>query len=333
MALHRAGIPCELIDATTMGLILGGDRLDAAPLILDIDTLRTKLASTPVLVVLGFVGRHELGGSALTGWGGSDLTAVFLADQLQADECRLVKDVDGIYERDPAEAEKASHDGRTHRYGTVTYQQALRVAEVLVQPKAIEYLQAKGNTATVSALLHQDGTEVGAAMTSTADTTPAPPLKVLLLGLGEVGQGVYQHLQELPEFFKVVGIHVRDVFKHAETGVPRALLDSDVRELIARRHDLVVDVTGNRQIASSLIEGCLQAGSPAVTASKQLVADRGAALTAIALKTGTSFKYSAAVGGSAPMVETVKRATEFGSVIRLRGALNGTCNYVLDRIA
>lgn len=56
MALHRAAIPCELIDATTMGLILGGDRLDAAPLILDIDTLRTKLASTPVLVLLGFVG-------------------------------------------------------------------------------------------------------------------------------------------------------------------------------------------------------------------------------------------------------------------------------------
>ena len=49
----------------------------------------------------------------------------------------------------------------------------------------------------MSPLLHQDGTEVGAAMTSTADTTPAQPLKVLLLGLGEVGQGVYL---ELPRF-------------------------------------------------------------------------------------------------------------------------------------
>ena len=131
----------------------------------------------------------------------------------------------------------------------------------------------------------------------------------------------------------MIGIHVRDVFKHAETGVPKSLLDNDVRELIARRHDLVVDVTGNRQIANSLIEGCLEAGRPAVTANKQLVADRGAPLSAIASKTGTSFKYSAAVGGSAPMVETVMRALEQGTVIRLRGVLNGTCNYVLDRIA
>ena len=84
MALHRAGIPCELIDVTTIGLILGGDRLDAVPLMLDIDTLRTKLSSTPVLVLAGFIGRHEMGGSALMGRGGSDLTVVFLANQLKA---------------------------------------------------------------------------------------------------------------------------------------------------------------------------------------------------------------------------------------------------------
>ena len=81
------------------------------------------------------------------------------------------------------------------------------------------------NTAKVSALLHADSTEVGAEMTTITDTTPAPPLKVLLLGLGEVGQGVYQYLQVLPEFFELLGIHVRDVFKHVENGAPRALLD------------------------------------------------------------------------------------------------------------
>ncbi len=208
-----------------MGLILGGDRLDAAPLILDIDTVRTKLASTPVVVLPGFIGRHECGGTALMGRGGSDLTAVFLADQLGADECRLVKDVDGIYEWDPAQADNEPQDARPHRYGTVTYEEALRVADVLVQPKAIEYLQTMSKTAKVSALPHADGTEVGAEMTTIADTTPAPPLKVLLLGLSEVGQGVYQYLQVLPEFFELVGIHVRDVFKHVENGAPRALLD------------------------------------------------------------------------------------------------------------
>ena len=333
MALHRAGIPCELIDPTTAGLILGGDRLDAMPFMLDIDTLRMKLASTPVLVLPGFVGRHECDGTALMGRGGSDLTAVFLADQLGADECRLVKDVDGIYERDPAEAEKKPQNGRPHRYGTVTYEDALRVANVLLQPKAIEYLETKGNTARVSALLHEDGTEVGAPMTITADAIPSSPLKVLMLGLGEVGVGVFQHLLERSEFFKVVGINVRDIHKDRGNDVPRALLERDIEVLMARPHDLLVDVSDDRPNIYAVMEECLQAGCAVVTANKRLVADRGAALTAIALKTGTSFEYSAAVGGSAPMVETVKRAVELGGVIRLRGVLNGTCNYVLDRIA
>jgi homoserine dehydrogenase len=333
MALHRAGIPCELLDATTISLVLGGERLDAKPLVLDVDAVLNKLATAPVLVLPGFVGRHECGGTALMGRGGSDLTAVFLADQLRAGECRLVKDVDGIYERDPADVCDAAADERPHRYGTVTYEEALRVAEVLVQPKAIEYLQANGNTARVSALLHDDGTVVGSATTTTADLTPSAPLKVLLLGLGEVGLGVYQHLQQLPEFFEVVGINVRDVHKDRGCHVPSDLLENDIGELLTRPHDLLVDVSGDRPNAYAMIEERLHAGCPVVTASKRLTADRGAVFASIASKTGASLRYSAAVGGSAPMVETVKRAAAQGSIIRLRGVLNGTCNYVLDRIA
>lgn len=333
MALHRAGIPCGLVDPATAGLVLRGDRLDAMPISLDADTLQIKLASTPVLVLPGFIGRHELGATALMGRGGSDLTAVFLADRLDADECRLVKDVDGIYEWDPAGTGEDPQVHRPHRYATVTCEEALRVAQVLVQPSAVEYLQVRSNTARVCALLHDDGTEVGAPVVTTADARPRPPLKVLLLGLGRVAQGVYWHLQELPEFFEVVGIHVRDVTEHVESGVPTTLLESDIAELTARPHDLMVDVTENRLLAYSVIEECLGAGCPAVTANSRLVADRGAVLTAIASRTGTGFGCSATVGGSAPMVETVRRAVELGGVIRLRGVLNGTCNHVLDRIA
>lgn len=333
LSLHRAGIPCELLDATTAGLVLGGDRLDAVPIALDTDAVRIKFASSPVLVLAGFTGLHEIDGMALMGRGGSDLSAVFLADQLAADECRLVKDVDGIYEHDPAAHENEPLCEQPHRYGAVTYEDALRVAEVLVQPKVTEYLQAMGNIAWVSALLHADGTEVGAAATTIADPVQCRPLKVLLLGLGVVGRGVYQHLKNLPEFFEIVGIHVRDVDKHTEHGVSRQLLARDIDVLTTRAHDLVVDVSGDWAMASAVIDQSLRAACSAVTASKQLVADKGAALIAMASSTNSSFKYSAAVGGSAPMVEAVQRAAGLGGVIRLRGVLNGTCNFVLDRIA
>jgi homoserine dehydrogenase len=42
-------------------------------------------------------------------------------------------------------------------------------------------------------------------------------------------------------------------------------------------------------------------------------------------------KYSAAVGGSAPMVEAVRRQANRGEITSIEGILNGTCNYLLDR--
>jgi homoserine dehydrogenase len=85
--------------------------------------------------------------------------------------------------------------------------------------------------------------------------------------------------------------------------------------------------------ACTVIESGLEAGRAAVTASKRLVAERGPELARLAAAHGTRFCYSAAVGGAAPMIETLTQVLRQGSVTRLRGVLNGTCNYVLDRIA
>jgi homoserine dehydrogenase len=70
-----------------------------------------------------------------------------------------------------------------------------------------------------------------------------------------------------------------------------------------------------------------------VTAGKRLVAEHGPALARLAVKNGTWFRYSAAVGGAAPMIETLERALKVGRVTRLRGVLNGTCNFVVDELA
>lgn len=338
MALHRAGIDSTLLSPASIDFTLSGDRLNAVPVAVNIEAIRTAFSATQVVVLPGYAGQHEQGGTALMGRGGSDLTAVFLAEQLGATISRLVKDVDGIYERDPAEADtnKADTKGtdeRPHRYTSISYEEALRVSGVLVQAKAIEYLKARSATARVCALLREDGTDIGSPSTRSRDAKVLPPLKVLLLGLGQVGQGVYQHLLKLGQFFEVIGICVRDVDKERDCKVPKTLLKSDIAELMTVPHDLLVDVCGDRHAAFRAIEECLQAGRSAVTASKRLVADRGAALMAIASKSGACFEYSGAVGGSAPMIETLKRALTQGAVVRLRGVLNGTCNHVLDRVA
>src|SRR5438270_2555959 len=102
LALDRAGIPCALLDAARMGFGTRGLILDADPCELDEPAILRALEEFPVAVAPGFVGRAEDGSTSLLGRGGSDLTALFLAQRLGAEHCRLIKDVDGLYEYDPA---------------------------------------------------------------------------------------------------------------------------------------------------------------------------------------------------------------------------------------
>jgi homoserine dehydrogenase len=333
MALERAGVAATLLNPAAIGLTLRGDRLDAMPVDVDVKSIRRALQATPVVVVPGFAGVHEDGGTALMGRGGSDLSAVFLAHALAA-ECRLVKDVDGIYDRDPATAIVTdAADEPPHRYREVTYEDALRVSGALVQSKAIDYMRENNCSARVAGLLQSEGTDIGAPATAVCDRPPAAPLKVLLLGLGTVGQGVYDHLQRLGAFFEVIGVHVRDVNKTRDCGLPPGLLSADIAVLLARPYQVVVDVCGDAAQATAAIEASLAAGRPAVSASKRRVARHGAAFSRLAAKSGTRFCYSAAVGGAAPMLEVLEHAMRHGAVTRLRGVLNGTCNFVLDRLS
>ena len=104
LALERAGVPAARFDARTTGLLTAGPAHDAEPVGLDAEAFERALAACPVAVAPGFVGRSRTGEVSLLGRGGSDLSALFIAHRLRACECLLVKDVDGLYERDPARA-------------------------------------------------------------------------------------------------------------------------------------------------------------------------------------------------------------------------------------
>ena len=328
LAANQAGIPCTLLDVETLRLIAKGERLDADPYSLNRRAIELAFRGASVVVVPGFVGRYEHGGSALMGRGGSDLTAVFIADQIRADVCRLVKDVDGIYEHDPADL---TVERAPRRFADVTYDDALRVAGVLVQPKAVEYLSAVNRTAVVTSLLHDRGTVVGAPQSRLAGRSRDQRLTVALVGLGTVGTGVYRHLSALSSRFAIAGVAVRhgDRDRSAHDG---DLVDS-ADALFERPFDVLVDVSGDTQAAFGWVERCLQSGRPAVTTDKQLVARHGIVLAETANRYGTEFRYSAAVGGAVPMLETVERVKANEGIQSIRGVLSGTCNYIVDRMA
>jgi homoserine dehydrogenase len=332
LALDRAGVPAEVLDAAAIGLRTAGPVLDAEPASVDEAALRRALSRVPVVVVPGFAGRDAEGRVTLLGRGGSDLTAVFLAARLGA-ECRLVKDVAGISEADPASTPRGTPWPR--RFATLSWADAARLGGKAVQPKAVRLAAQHGVELNIGAQLRPDGTRVGALPTVAEERPPAAPrpLRVVLLGCGVVGRGVLEHLLRQPERFAVLRVVVRSLERAAASGVDPALLTTSPLAAAAVDADVVVETLGGVEPALGAVRRALARGSHAVTANKALVAAHGDELHALAAESGARLLHSAAVGGAAPALEAVMRLAAGPGVASIEAVLNGTSNFVLGRLA
>lgn len=159
-----------------------------------------------------------------------------------------------------------------------------------------------------------------------------PPLRVALLGCGTVGGGVLARLLARPRLFQVTGVAVRDLERAERSGVPRHLLVRDPAALVGIEADVVVELLGGVEPARSLLVRALELGRSVVTANKALLAEEIGPLSRLAARRGVSLRASASVGGALPALEAVRRAAASGRIQAISGVLNGTCNYILDRI-
>jgi homoserine dehydrogenase len=123
----------------------------------------------------------------------------------------------------------------------------------------------------------------------------------------------------------VTGIAVRRPDLHADDA-PAALLTQNCWDVIDDV-DVVVELIGGSDPAGDLVRAALSAGKPVVTANKLLLA-ADARFSSIA-----KLRYSAAVGGAVPALEAVGALANDDHIVSLTGVLNGTCNYILDRLA
>lgn len=325
LELDRFGVPAQVLDPSQIELIAESDSPetnsnDTEPVSANISAIEHVLNEGRVAVIPGFVARDRSGRVALFGRGGSDLSALFLARQLNA-RCRLIKDVDGIYNSDPATSADAQ------RFAEISFSDALAIAGKVVQQKAIAFGRKTGVPFEVAALGEQCATLVGAERSVLATAPPQHrPLKIGLLGLGTVGLGVFQELWKRPDLFEVTGIAVRRPELHADHA-PRNLITRDCWEAI-EGVDVVVELIGGSDPAGDLVQAALAAGKPVVTANKLLLASDHK------LGSHRALRYSAAVGGAVPALEAVQAlAHSNAGIVSLSGVLNGTCNYILDRIA
>ena len=103
---------------------------------IDTQKLQTELANGVVPVVAGFQGVNEHGEITTLGRGGSDTSAVALAAALQADECEICTDVEGVYTTDPRIVEGA------RRLQQITFEEMLELASLgskVLHPRSVEF--------------------------------------------------------------------------------------------------------------------------------------------------------------------------------------------------
>ena len=326
IALDRAGVKASVVDPREIGMIVAGTSLDSEPVAVDCARTLARLSESAVVVIPGFFAYSEAGKLHLLGRGGSDLSAVFLAQALNA-RCRLIKDVDGVYESDPAQSTSAL----PRRFVSLGYADALSRARQLIQAKAVHFIERHAASVEVASIASGYASTIGRHECILAAATTRQPLSVLLLGLGTVGLGVYQRIVAAPTHFRIIGVLVRDRAKHSADGIPMDLIHDSVDTLANLRPNVVVDALPGFQPSHSLARYYLADGVAVVTANKTLLAAAGPELQEIAYKSNAKLHCSAAVGGSAPMLERLRQESGCGPIQSIGGVLNGTCNYILDR--
>ena len=132
---------------------------------------------------------------------------------------------------------------------------------------------------------------------------------------------------------ELAGVAVRRLDAPREVEVPPHLLTTDAAALVTRDDiDVVIEVIGGIEPARSLILSALESGASVVTANKALLAEDGPTLFEAAEKAGRDLYYEAAVAGAIPIVRPLRESLAGDRVTRVLGIVNGTTNFILDKM-
>jgi homoserine dehydrogenase len=167
------------------------------------------------------------------------------------------------------------------------------------------------------------------------ETAAAKTCKVALIGFGTVGSSVARLLcsrnGELP--FLLTHVQNRAVErKKVDWVADDVQWTEDFDTLLDSDADVVVELIGGLAPAYEWVKKALESGKSVVTANKQLIAHHGAELLALARDNDLHLGFGACVAGGVPVIAALQDGLSGDRLHKVRGILNGTCNYILTRI-
>ena len=165
------------------------------------------------------------------------------------------------------------------------------------------------------------------------------PLKLALVGFGNIGAGLVRHLAQYGELMNsrlprpLLLTTICDTEFERDRGVSTNgyRLTTDYKEIVADPEiDVVVELVGGTGIARAIVEESLRAGKHVVSANKALIATYGGELFKAAGEGNVHLLFEASVGAGIPIIRSMNTGLLPNRINHIYGILNGTCNYILS---
>jgi homoserine dehydrogenase len=164
-------------------------------------------------------------------------------------------------------------------------------------------------------------------------------VKLGILGLGTVGTGTVQLLQDLDgrhpllREIEIYRVGVRSLGLSRGVELPKNVLTTDLESIVNDPAvDIVVELIGGLEPARSLILKAIENGKHVVTANKAAIARFGDEIFTAANQAGVYVMLEAAVGGGIPVIQPLKQSLSVNRIHTVTGIVNGTTNYILTRM-
>jgi homoserine dehydrogenase len=167
-------------------------------------------------------------------------------------------------------------------------------------------------------------------------------IRIGLLGLGTVGAQVAERLESSRTLItertgvgvELARVLVRDPHKPRPYMPSPSLLTTDADDILDDPSiGVVVEVMGGMEPARTYIERAISAGKAVVTANKEVMAHHGPTLLELAREKCVDVYFEAAVGGGIPLISTFKIDLLANEISRIEAVINGTTNFIIDRMA
>ncbi|MDD3192246.1 MAG: homoserine dehydrogenase [Oscillospiraceae bacterium] len=163
-------------------------------------------------------------------------------------------------------------------------------------------------------------------------------IKIALMGHGVVGSGVAEILEEKKQSLAqkagdaLYCAKILDLREFPDTPyADRFTKDfNDIAE--DESIQIVVEAMGGLHPAYEFVKACLEKGKNVVTSNKELVAEKGAELLAVAKAKNVNFFFEASVGGGIPIIRPMHLCLAANRIDEIYGILNGTTNFILTKM-